>query len=195
MTPLPPAHRQIAACARTFLLKENVRALPLDPAAVIRRHYTLLTFRRAAGLLGETEEEIAALCDSRDGAAWPLKKGRFCILYNDRIRVYSRTAFTLAHELGHIELGHLALPPDIRDARYAELEQQAHFFAVNLLAPAAVARACGFVDEQKLRECCGLSASAARRWAAQLPQLPPDDRADAPLLRQFSAYIRRCARR
>lgn len=196
MTALPPDHRRVAACARAVLLKERVRALPLDPAAVIRRRrYTLLPFRRAAALLGETEAGIAATCRSTDGAALPLHKGYYGILYNDRVRVYSRVAFTLAHELGHIELGHLALPMEEQLVRYAELEQQAHFFAVSLLAPAAVVRACGFLDAHLLCECCGLSHSAAQRWAAQLALLPPEDAADAPLLRQFAAYIRRCARR
>lgn len=189
----PPRRRQVYASACAFLQKEDVRALPVDPFAIIRRRrYALASFRRAAALLGETPEEVAALCQSGDGATLALPDGRFGILYNDDIDAYGRVLFTLLHELAHIELGHFELAPSLRALCYDELEEEAHFFASTVLAPPVVMEACGFLTAQALHEHCGLSMQAARRRLLQFAQWQPAP-VDEPLRRQFDEYIRRSA--
>lgn len=57
--------------------------------------------------------------------------GRYFVLYNDRAENERRLCFTLAHELGHIMLGH-AGEDEVRE------EREANAFAASLLSPAIV---------------------------------------------------------
>lgn len=54
-------------------------------------------------------------------------KDVYVVLYNDKIQSYEHLNWTLAHEIGHIYLGHK------KDSAIEEIE--AHFFAAQLLMP------------------------------------------------------------
>ena len=65
----------------------------------------------------------------------------FIVIINERVQL-SRLRFTIAHELGHIQLEHLEadarrpFATDIFDPNYKDKEKEADVFARNLLAPA-----------------------------------------------------------
>lgn len=65
--------------------------------------------------------------------------GRYFVLYNGGTENERRRAFTLAHELGHIMLGHAG------DDEKAE-EREANAFAASLLSPAIVFHYLSFRD-------------------------------------------------
>lgn len=65
--------------------------------------------------------------------------GRYIVLYDDRAENERRMTFTLAHELGHIMLGHVG------ECEEAE-EKEANAFAASLLAPAVVFHYLTFRD-------------------------------------------------
>ena len=67
--------------------------------------------------------------------------GRYVVLYNDRTESPRRLSFTLAHELGHILLGH-AGEDDVIE------EREANAFAAALLAPAVVFYYLSFRDRR-----------------------------------------------
>lgn len=94
-----------------------------------------------------------------DGSAW-------YIIYNDS-EGRRRNRFTIAHELGHILLGH-----EMKDGYYRrsthhtavkpENEKEADSFAVRLLAPACVLWGLNLHSAQEISELCDISYSAAK---------------------------------
>lgn len=79
-----------------------------------------------------------------------------------------RRRFTLAHELGHIMLGHMGLVGLVNREPSPEddpLEQAANVFASRLLAPACVLWGCGVQSAGEIAQMCGISQAAAQfRW-------------------------------
>lgn len=77
----------------------------------------------------------------------------------------ARMRFTIAHELGHIMLGHVGVyelvnrEPSPYDN---EIEQQANIFASRLLAPACVLWGCRVNSPEEIMQLCDISHQAAQ---------------------------------
>lgn len=77
----------------------------------------------------------------------------------------ARMRFTVAHELGHIMLGHVGVyelvnrEPSPGDN---EIEQQANIFASRLLAPACVLWGCNVKSPEEIMQLCDISHQAAQ---------------------------------
>ena len=77
----------------------------------------------------------------------------------------ARMRFTVAHELGHIMLGHVGVyelvnrEPSPSDN---EIEQQANIFATRLLAPACVLWGCNVQSPEEIMQLCDISHQAAQ---------------------------------
>lgn len=77
----------------------------------------------------------------------------------------ARMRFTVAHELGHIMLGHVGVyelvnrEPSPEDN---EIEQQANIFASRLLAPACVLWGCCVSSPEEIMQLCDISHQAAQ---------------------------------
>ena len=77
----------------------------------------------------------------------------------------ARMRFTVAHELGHIMLGHVGVyelvnrEPSPYDN---EIEQQANIFASRLLAPACVLWGCNVQSPEEIMRLCEISHQAAQ---------------------------------
>lgn len=88
----------------------------------------------------------------------------YFIVYDD-VQSKERCRFTIAHELGHIFLGHLST--NIKEARAAVskrriIEQEADLFASRLLAPACVLWGLGLKTPAQISKFCGLSYTASK---------------------------------
>lgn len=76
----------------------------------------------------------------------------------------NRQRFTVAHELGHIVLGHVGKytlinrEPSVNDN---PIEAEANVFASRLLAPACVLHEIGVKSPQEISELCGISLQSA----------------------------------
>lgn len=93
-------------------------------------------------------------------------EGRYFILYNDRTGCKERRDFTLAHELGHVLLGH-AGEDEERE------EREANAFAASLLCPAIVFHYLSYRDKrlptpEEMTVIFPLSHEAAVRRHAEL---------------------------
>lgn len=112
--------------------------------------------------------------------------GRYVVLYNDRTENDRRLAFTLAHELGHIMLGHAGEHEESE-------EREANAFAAALLAPAVVFYYFSFRDgapptAEQMTVIFPLSREAAenrRRDLLRRRQSPPTDAEITLLLHLF----------
>ena len=112
------------------LLDNRINALPV-PVFDIARQNGIRTGTYAENVGFLRRHRLESLTE-QDG--FSLRVGnRFLILFRDGMSP-GRTRFTVAHELGHIFLGHL-FPTVERDGT---LEHQANVFASRLLAPACV---------------------------------------------------------
>ena len=108
-----------------------------------------------------------------------------------------RKRFTVAHEMGHILLGHVGKYELVnREPSEADnpIEREANIFASRLLAPACVLWGCGAKTAEEIAELCDISQQAARIRAQRMEELYRRDRfLQSPLeqevYRQFLPFI------
>lgn len=140
MNPVRYAHS--ARMAHQLLNELSIKIFPLDLESICQKKgwklmpLTLLSFHMKIppGKLKKAylrSDEGGVICAN----------GQYAIIYNDSKSRY-RYRFTIAHEIGHICLGHYSEDgsalwhewlPD--DPAYLAMELEANHFAVNLLAP------------------------------------------------------------
>lgn len=88
-------------------------------------------------------------------------RGKAPVILYDSSNVPGRIRFTIAHELGHLALGHL-LPGEYtvqnREPSQSDnpLEEAANRFAVDLLAPACVLWGMGLHTSEEIEAACGI---------------------------------------
>ena len=178
------------------LLECNIRSLPVKPSDICRHYgWILADYQSGAGsidLLG-----FSALKKQTDG---------FCTITKNHVYIFfdgslpsGRQRFTVAHEIGHLILGHVG--PGMatvanREPTGYELaeEEQANQFAARLLAPACVLHEIGAITPAAIRQACGISWQAAEFRALRMQELERRGRYyTSPLERQvgnqFSSYI------
>ena len=125
--------------------------------------------------------------EARTGSTLPLPKsgaegltvrhgGRYLVLYNDRTECEGRRSFTLAHEIGHVLLGHVGEDEERE-------EREANAFAASLLAPAIVFHYLVHRDGrvptvEEMTVYFPLSREAAARRRAELMKRKPSTPAD-----------------
>ena len=113
--------------------------------------------------------EIPPFAKMTDGMAF--FSGERPIILFDGKKTAGRIRFTVAHELGHLVLGHVA-PGKVtvinREPTGADspLERAANQFAVRLLAPACVLWGIGVQTPQEIAEICHISQPAAQYRAS-----------------------------
>lgn len=90
---------------------------------------------------------------------------RWAIIYDEE-DTPQRCRFTIAHDLGHIFLGH-----STKGAYSAEEETAANVFASRLLAPACVLWALEIHSAQEIKELCDISLTAASIRAERMKVL------------------------
>jgi hypothetical protein len=115
----------------------------------------------------------------------------YMVVYDDRIEILGRIRWMLAHELGHIFLGHFTqfditelvrgdngendICP-LSDEEYDVLEKEAHRFAATFLSTAIIIKQIVAVKISQgieaLRDICGLSEEFAIIRLGQLKDLP-----------------------
>ncbi len=91
-----------------------------------------------------------------------VQNGKFYIIYNNTENS-RRCRFTIAHELGHIFLGHLLInTPQYRTfAIRDDNESAANVFARDLLAPACVLHELNIIAAADISRLCNISLEAA----------------------------------
>ena len=137
-----------------ILLREGVCALPVDVLEICRR----------LGIAVRQYDEPRP--DVGDGFSCIVRGVPHICIWRGQSR--RRARFTVAHELGHILLGHVGKytlvnrEPSPHDD---PVEQAANGFAARLLAPACVLWGCKVSSAAEIAALCDISAVAARyRW-------------------------------
>lgn len=119
--------------ATRLLNQQNIKSLKID----------VMTLKYDKTIIFDTMQNYERLSNQpipikyrdgvlQDGCTIKVKNNLFLILYNERVTNPLRLNWTLAHEVGHIYLGH-----DVNDSIH---EVEAHCFAAQLLMPEIVIR-------------------------------------------------------
>ncbi len=175
------------------LLNTGTRELPVKVSRICRGYgVTLRSYQVGAPLIRELGLE--AQCDISDG--FTVRSGDRCYVFYNMEQPPGRVRFTIAHELGHVLLGHLG---DGEHTVYnresssedALEEHTANVFASRLLAPACVLHALGAVTPEQIAAVCDISMAAARFRAGRMGMLEQRGKyGSSPLERQVLAQFR-----
>lgn len=99
-----------------------------------------------------------------------LIKNQWVIIYDDKEPI-PVSRFTIAHELGHIFLGH-AIRKGYHsrnfDKQRPDIESEADMFAARLLAPACVLHELGITSAEEIAKVCNISITAAEYRAERM---------------------------
>lgn len=95
----------------------------------------------------------------------------YVIALNENVRSETRQRWSLAHELGHILLGHVCADSDLSN----EEERAADCFAAELLAPLTVLHFCGVSSAAEIAAVCRISDAAAEARFRELQRLRSED--------------------
>ena len=111
----------------------------------------------------------------------------YCTILNDSMYIIIRkglplvqTRFIVAHEMGHILLGHVGICHLINRKQlnlkcFTEIECEANVFASCLLAPACVLWGCGVCEAGEIAALCEISLQVAEERANHLMLLYGQD--------------------
>lgn len=141
-----------------ILLQEGVRELPVPIVRLCRQ-------------MGIRVQSFTPI-DGNDGYS-TIIDGEPRIFVSDRCSA-ERKRFTVAHELGHILLGHVGMlglvnrEPDPKDN---PIEQEANVFASRLLAPACVLWALNLREPEEIAAVCRISYQSASFRAERMALL------------------------
>lgn len=197
-------YRQIRDAAGQVLVEHCDGRMPIRPQDILA-HMPMCRcdgfsgYKQRMGFPRHTAvEEVFATRDAI--TSYDVAAGHYLVIYNDDDRarnVPGRLRWTLAHEIGHITLGHLLvmgqslyLQEDTGE-EYARFEREADYFAAMLLAHPALLHACAIPTVSALQTFCGLSqAAATSRFVALRRAIPAASLTDGLVLKHFEQVIR-----
>lgn len=185
-----------------ILIDCKVDKLPVSTAALCEHYGWVLADyqegKAAIDLLG-----LSSLTERTDGFCAVTDHFTY-IFYSSGLPV-GRQRFTVAHEIGHLALGHVGRgrvttinrEPNPKDSQE---ETQANQFAARLLAPACVLHELGAVTPEAIQQVCGLSRQAAEFRARRMQELERRNRyytspLERQVVEQFRSYISLALRR
>lgn len=185
-----------------ILIDCKVDKLPVSTAALCEHYGWVLADyqegKAAIDLLG-----LSSLTERTDGFCTVTDHFTY-IFYNSGLPV-GRQRFTVAHEIGHLVLGHVGRgrvttinrEPNPKDNQE---ETQANQFAARLLAPACVLHKLGATTPEVIQQVCGLSHQAAEFRAKRMQELERRNRyytspLERQVVEQFRSYISLALRR
>jgi Zn-dependent peptidase ImmA (M78 family) len=125
--------------AMNCLLDSGVTQLPINARKLRSRRVKWRCFTYRDGYQIIKHLKLEEFCVNKPAFSMRREKGDYFIFYNEYLP-FSHVNYIIAHEIGHILLGH-CLPDGKTTARislYDEREREADGFASHLLAPACV---------------------------------------------------------
>lgn len=140
----------------------NIRRLPVK----------LLFITRLAGIRVICNSDVKELRRGEIGASIYVN-GRWSIVYDESMPI-CESRMVIAHELGHILLGHEYKYSDYRfstQSKKIKSEYEADMFAIRLLAPACVLHELKVTDAVTIAKLCDIPMKAALARAERMKTL------------------------
>lgn len=150
---------------------------------------------KAAGIKVVRNSYVNELRPGEQGASI-FTRGQWYIIYDDSLSSEDSRVI-LAHELGHILLGHEYKYAERRfDQKGKKLksEQEADMFAIRILAPACVLHELGVKDAEDIAVLCDIPMSVAKERARRMAVLEErgmfyKSRLESSVMKLFDGYI------
>lgn len=135
-----PDYEKAQNIAYEILKINKAKIFPIEPLNIINslNNCYAMTYKDFALINDVQLNEVSTLLNSDDAATWENENNQKIIFYNQDVNSKYRIRFTLAHELGHIVLGHITenkVGITVSDDKYDAYEKEANYFAKRLLAP------------------------------------------------------------
>lgn len=143
-------YKQARNAAWQCLIDYNVTSLPIK----------VLEVAKESGIKVIKNSVANILIKSQKGRSY-IYKNEILIIYDDTLPKKA-IRYTVAHELGHIFLGHDLEHPTLG------MENEANVFASRLLAPACVLRALDLHTPTGIAKLCDISYTAAKIRAERM---------------------------
>ena len=143
------------------LVDFKVNELPVRVSEIAKSSGIAVIKNSNANVLKENESGVTII-----------QNGQFHIIYNDTENS-KRCRFTIAHELGHVFLGHLMInTQQYRTFKVQnDTESQANVFARDLLAPACVLHELQALSAAEISKLCNISLDSATYRAERMREL------------------------
>lgn len=169
--PDKPRYGRTLRIAQNFIIQENINKLPIDPFVIaINNKWGVEKSGDIAKDLNFTREYVLnKFVKSKDGSAfYCFETTEYKIVYNESVSSLGRKRWTIIHEIGHIILKHFEdfnqtqiTRGGLSEEEYKVLEQEADFFASQVLAPPIILKSLNVSSVVRLRTICGLSKQAS----------------------------------
>lgn len=155
-------YKDVRDAAWQCLIDCGIKHLPVNLNEVTKQFNIKVIKNSSINLLGPSENGASVLYEKE------------CFIVFDDENTPQRCRFTIAHELGHILLGH-----PTRDGYHArtidkerpQIESEADMFAIRLLAPACVIWGLGLHTAEEIAKVCNISFTAAKIRAERMDML------------------------
>lgn len=179
-------YKYVRDAAWQTLIDSKVNSLPVPLMSICQDFGITLLDNNRAHELRPTESGISLK-----------QNGKWYIIFDDT-DTHGKQRFTVAHELGHILMGH-----ELKNGYYTRKENlnkptdetEADMFAARLLAPACVLWGIGATTAEQIAQVCDISLTAATFRAERMELLRKRNKfLTSPLERQvykqFEDYIK-----
>lgn len=191
-------YQQARDAAWQMLIDCQITELPVNVGQICQ-HYGWRLTSYQAGQKAIAALGISDLTKQTDGFCL-YSGGRYYIFYDDTMP-HTRQRFTVAHEIGHIMLGHIGDGQCTRINREpaaddAPEETQANQFAARILAPAWVLHSIRALTPVEIADACEISMVAASFRARRMELLEQrgcylSHPLERQVAKQFSSYVTR----
>ena len=141
------------------LIDYKVNSLPVKVSRIAKQADIVLLKNSVINLLTQNESGTTLV-----------QNDKLYIIYADE-QSPQRCRFTIAHELGHIFLGHLFCKDGNGFATTDDAERSANVFARDLLAPACVLHELHITNAAAIANLCDISLAAATYRAERMAEL------------------------
>lgn len=152
-------YKQARNASWQCLIDYKINSLPVKVSQIAKQSDITLLKNSVANLLSKNESGITLVQDDK-----------LYIVYADE-QSPQRCRFTIAHELGHIFLGHLFSKDGNGFATTDDAECSANVFARDLLAPACVLHELHATNAAAIANLCDISLAAATYRAERIAEL------------------------
>lgn len=152
-------YKQARNASWQCLIDYKINSLPIKVSQIAKQADITLLKNSVANLLSKNESGITLL-----------QNDKLYIIYADE-QSPQRCRFTIAHELGHIFLGHLFKADGNGFATTDDAERSANVFARDLLAPACVLHELHATNAAAIANLCNISLEAATYRAERMAEL------------------------
>lgn len=172
-------YKQVRNASWQFLIDNEVCSFPVD----------LHTIVKSMGI--KVRKDDGTFLNGSDGATF-FSSDATCYIVIAPTLTAQEARYTVAHELGHIILGHTLFNGSVKPPKREEY--QADRFAMGILAPACVLWGLNLHTPEEIATLCNISSGYAKKRAKRMAKLYERNQfltseLEYKVFQQFNSYI------